>query len=207
MSEQQDMKNNDSTPEQAQPTNNKWTSFKQEGEVEEGASVAENTADSGAALEHPSYDELEQKLTEIEQKAHEYKDKFLRSEAEKDNIQRRAERDISNAHKYAQDKLLNALLPVVDSLERAIDACQGDESHQVIVEGVELTLKLFLDTLEKQGLKQLNPLGEVFDPNFHEAISAQETQEVDSGNVLTVIQKGYKLHDRILRPALVVIAK
>lgn len=189
---------------QTETSSNKWQTFSEESRKTSGESEQEQVK---GTLTHPSYEELEAKLTEAEQKAQENWDKFLRAQAEMDNLRRRAEKDVSNAHKYAQDKLLNALLPVVDSLERAIEACQNNEVNKVILEGVELTLKLFLDTLEKQGLKQLNPKGEVFDPNFHEAISMQETQEVDSGYVLAVVQKGYKLHDRILRPALVVVAK
>ncbi len=188
---------------QAEQKDNKWQSFQQEQHVTEDSEVEK----SAGSLEHPSYEELEEKLTLEEQKAQDNWDKFLRAQAELDNMRRRAEKDLSNAYKYAQDKLLNALLPVVDSLEKAIEASQGNEANKFIAEGVELTLKLLLDTLEKQGVKQLNPKGEVFDPNFHEAISMQETQEVDSGCVLNVIQKGYKLHDRVLRPALVVVAK
>lgn len=188
---------------QAEQKNNKWQSFQQEQSVTDDNEVEKSTD----SLEHPTYEELEERLTLEERKAQDNWDKFLRAQAELDNIRRRAEKDVSNAYKYAQDKLLNALLPVVDSLERAVESCQGNEAHKVIAEGVELTLKLLLDTLEKQGVKQLNPKGEVFDPNFHEAISMQETQEVDSGCVLNVIQKGYKLHDRVLRPALIVVAK
>ena len=188
---------------QAEQENNKWQSFQQEQQVIQDSEEGK----SAGSLEHPSYEELEEKLTTMEQKAQENWDKFLRAQAELDNVRRRAEKDVNNAYKYAQDKLLNALLPIVDSLERAIESCQGNEADKVIIEGIELTLKLFLDTLEKQGIKQLNPKGEMFDPNFHEAISMQETQEVDSGCVLNVIQKGYKLHDRVLRPALVVVAK
>lgn len=189
---------------------NKWQSFNEQQksvQTNESAQTNEGQEEKAGALEHPSYEVLEQKLTETEQKAQENWDKFLRAQAEMDNIRRRLEKDVSNAYKYAQDKLLNALLPIVDSLERAIETSQSGEINKALIEGVELTLKLFIDTLDKQGVKQLNPVGENFDPNFHEAISMQETEEVDSGCVLSVIQKGYKLHERVLRPALVVVAK
>ncbi len=186
--------------EHKQEKNNKWQTFN-EHQVE--AQDEEPTAN----IEQPSYETLQTQLTEAEQKAQENWDKFTRSQAEMENLRRRTEKDLSNAHKYGQDKLLSALLPVIDSLERAIETSQNEAVQQAMVEGLELTLKLFLDTLDKHGVKQLNPQGEVFDPNFHQAISMQETQEVDAGCVLNVIQKGYKLHERVLRPALVVVAK
>jgi molecular chaperone GrpE len=180
--------------------NKKWQSFNEQQSNETEVSDVE------PSLEHASYENLQEQLTAAEQKAQVNWDKFMRAQAEMDNLRRRNEKDVSNAYKYAQDKLLNALLPIVDSLERAIDSSQNEATNKAMLEGLELTMKLFMDTLDKQGVKQLNPKGEVFDPNFHQAISMQETQEVDTGCVLNVIQKGYKLHDRILRPALVVVA-
>lgn len=189
------------TEKKEEQATNKWQSF-----TEQQVNEHENV-DQQSNLEQVSHESLQQQLTIAEQKAQDNLDKFMRAQAEMDNLRRRTEKDINNAYKYAQDKLLNALLPIVDSLERAIDASQNEATNKAMLEGLELTMKLFIDTLDKQGVKQLNPRGEVFDPNFHQAISMQETQEVDAGCVLNVIQKGYKLHDRILRPALVVVAK
>jgi len=199
MAEQQ---SNGDNPQQNEANTNKWQNFAEA----QPASEPEEQKQPESSSEL-SYPELEAKLNEIEQKAKDNWDKFVRAQAEMDNLRRRAEKDLSNAHKYGQDKLSNSLLPIVDSLERAIEACQGNDANKVILEGIELTLKLFIDTLNKHGISQLNPKGELFDPNFHEAISMQETQEVDSGCVLNVIQKGYRLHDRVLRPALVIVAK
>lgn len=156
------------------------------------------------ALSHPDYEELEEKLTLAEQKAHENWEKATRALAELENVRRRAEREVSNAHRYSIDKLLQALLPVADSLEQALQIAEKDSQ---MAEGLELTLKLFLGVLEKQGVTQLNPEGELFDPKEHEAMTMQEAGTAQPNTVLAVFQKGYKLHDRIIRPARVVVAK
>lgn len=157
-----------------------------------------------SALPHPDYEELEEKLTLAEQKAHENWEKATRALAELENVRRRAEREVSNAHRYSIDKLLQALLPVADSLEQALQIAEKDSQ---MAEGLKLTLKLFLDVLEKQGVTQLNPEGEPFDPKEHEAMTMQEAETAQPNTVLAVFQKGYKLHDRIIRPARVVVAK
>ena len=158
------------------------------------------------ALGHPEYSDLEQQLTLAEQKAHENWEKSVRAMAEVDNIRRRSERDIANAHRYALDKFSGALLPVVDSLEQALQLAtqQGDVSMR---EGLELTMKLFLDVLDKNGVKQIDPQGEVFNPQLHEAMSIQPSDEAEPNTVLMVVQKGYLLNDRIIRPARVVVVK
>ncbi|MFY7697521.1 MAG: nucleotide exchange factor GrpE [Legionella sp.] len=157
-------------------------------------------------LDHPSYAALEEKLTLAEQKAHENWEKSVRAMAEADNIRRRAERDIENAHRYGLEKLINALLPVVDSLEQALQAAQAKADDVVMREGLELTMKLFLDVLKKHQVEQLDPHGQAFDPQQHEAMSMQQSNEAEPNTILAVFQKGYKLNDRVIRPARVIVS-
>lgn len=154
-------------------------------------------------LEHPAYEELEKKLTEAEQKATDYWNRILRMQAEADNLAKRAERDIGNAHKYALERFSNELLPIVDSLELCISNSKDDK--QAIVEGVELTLKMLLTVMNKFGIQQVNPVSEPFNPEYHQAISVQYDDNMEPGTVLSVLQKGYTLNQRLLRPALVIV--
>ena len=161
-----------------------------------------------AGLEHPNYKALEDKLTDAEIKAHESWDKAMRAVAELDNVRRRAQRDVENAHRYGVEKFASQLLPVLDSLEQALqDQPEEKGSFEHMLDGIELTLKLFTDVLKKFSVEQLDPLGEAFDPNFHEAMATQINTEVKPGTVVTVFQKGYVLHDRVLRPARVIVSK
>lgn len=196
-----------------------WGKIKAEHERQEeqghDASSHEKVGDSGStatfdektqALDHASYRELEDKLTLAEQKAHEHWEKLVRSVAEVENIRRRAERDVANAHRYALEKFVNSLLPVADSLEQAIILAekQGD---MPLHEGLLLTMKLFLEALEKADVKQIDPTGLPFDPQQHEAMSIQPSSDVSPNTVLTVFQKGYVLSDRVIRPARVIVSK
>lgn len=156
------------------------------------------------ALDYPSHDDLEEKLTQAEQKAHENWEKAVRAMAELENIRQRSEREISKAHRYGAEKLLTSFLPVADSLEQALQLSTNDTQMQ---EGLTLTLKLFLDVLEKNGVIQLNPEGETFNPQEHEAMTMQESEEAAPNTVIAVFQKGYRLYDRVIRPARVVVAK
>lgn len=162
--------------------------------------------DESISLEHPSYADLEQQLTLAEQKAHENWEKAARAMAEVDNIRRRTEREVANAHRYALEKFVGALLPVVDSLDQALQLAtqHGDDAMR---EGLELTMKLFIDVLDKHGVKQIDPLGEVFNPQLHEAMSIQPSDSAEPNTVLAVFQKGYLLNDRVIRPARVIVVK
>lgn len=191
-----------------------WLKFKEENEVnkEVAAQSDEDETEKSiegegkeAALEHPSYTALEEKLTLAEQKAHENWEKAVRAMAEVDNIRRRAERDIANAHRYGQEKSIQSLLPVIDSLEQAIQLTDGGDAN--MREGLELTLKLFIDAMKKMDVEQINPEGAQFDPHEHEAMSMLEAPGVEPHTIITVFQKGYKLKDRIIRPARVIVAK
>lgn len=160
-------------------------------------------------LSHPSYEELMQKLDEAEQKNNQYWERILRMQADAENAQRRMERDMANAHKYALDKFIGELLPIVDSLELCVnrEPAEMQMAAGSIIEGVNLTLKMFYAAMEKFGVKSINPVNELFDPECQQAISMQEDGEAKPGTVLSVLQKGYSLNNRLIRPALVVVAK
>lgn len=138
------------------------------------------------------------------------KDQALRGQAEAENIRRRAARDVENAHKFALEKFAADLLPVVDSLEKAVEAAQSSADagdNDAIVEGVELSLKLFLDVLEKSGISRIHPIGEPFDPQLHEAMAMVENPDAEPNSVLDVMQPGYSLNGRLVRAAMVVVSK
>lgn len=165
-----------------------------------------NLKDEQSVLDHPSYLGLEEKLTLAEQTAHENWEKSVRAIAELENVRRRADRDVANAHRYSLEKFANALLPVIDSIEQALQLADK-EVNAGMHEGLELTMKLFTDVLDKFDVKIIDPLGEIFDPQQHEAMSMQISNEVAPNTILAVFQKGYKLNDRVIRPARVIVAR
>lgn len=193
-----------------------WHQFKEEHEHEEQLTnesdeeILEETSDVAepqeGSLEHASYVELSEKLTLAEQQSHENWEKAVRAQAELDNVRRRAEREIVNAHRYGIEKLLSSLLPVIDSLEQALQLAIKAEDVSMC-EGLELTLKLFVDVLQKFEVQQIDPMGTPFDPQLHEAMSMQDAPDAEPNTVLAVFQKGYKLGDRVIRPARVVVSK
>lgn len=158
-------------------------------------------------LEHPSYQELQKRLTEAEETANSSREMLLRVKADADNAARLAERNVANAHKYALEKFIPELLPVIDSLERSLQISGDDASAKAVLEGIVLTLKMFYSALEKYGVVQVNPEGESFNPEFHQAVSVQVDKQVKPNTVISVLQKGYLLNNRLIRPALVVVAK
>ncbi len=159
------------------------------------------------ALPEPNVEELEAKLIEVEAQKDEYHEKALRVAAEMENLRRRTERDIANAHKYALDKFAVELLPVIDSLERGIEGEYKDNELALkLHQGVELTLDMFVKAVAKFGLEVVNPLGEEFDPEKHEAMSMLKDEKAKPNTVIKVMQKGYLLNDRLIRPALVIVA-
>ena len=172
----------------------------------DGVAEAAAGEDVIEALEHPAYEVLEAQLTTAEQKASEYKDKFIRLTADMDNLRRRSERDVTQAHQYGLKKFIDNLLPVVDSLEQA-EQLANQHGDAAMHEGLGLTMKLFLDMLQKANVEQLNPIGDVFNPELHEAMSMQETADAAPNTIITVFQKGYKLNDRVIRAARVIVAK
>lgn len=140
-------------------------------------------------------------LSEVEK----FKDLALRAEAEMQNLQRRTARDVENAHKFGVEKFVHNMLPVVDSLEKAIEST-GD-NVDAIAEGVRLCHKLMVDTLTKEGVEIIDPTGEPFDPNEHQAMSMVENPDMEPNSVLAVVQKGCKLNGRLVRPAMVMVTK
>jgi molecular chaperone GrpE len=178
--------------------------------IKEKEPAPENEQESTAGLiESPDRAELEAKLTEAEQKLAASEDRVLRVKAESENILRRTERQVAEAHKYAVEKLLKELVPVLDSLEQSLSTVQETEHDLVksMRDGMALTLQMLQKALEKYGVKEINPINELFNPAFHEVMLAQENNQVAPNTILTVMQKGYQLHDRVIRPARVMIAK
>ena len=141
----------------------------------------------------------------------EMKDQVLRTQAEMQNVRRRAEIDVEKAHKFALEKFVKELLPVADSLEKAVESTESQnldsEALASIRQGVEMTLNLFLSSLQKFKVEQINPEGEPFDPQSHEAMSMVPAPGAEPNSVVSVIQKGYSLNERLVRPAMVVVAK
>ena len=149
-------------------------------------------------------------LEDARAKADEHWNQLLRANAELENSKRRARQDIENAHKYALEKFVQELLPVKDSLEMglaAADNSSGQEGTNALKEGIVLTLKMFETALEKFSVQMLDPLGEAFDPSSHQAMTLQESTEHAPNTVIAVMQKGYRLNDRLIRPAMVVVSK
>jgi len=168
----------------------------------EQAAESDNTDTSAQVAE------LEQQLQAALAKAQENWDKAMRAAAEQENIRRRAERDLENAHKYALERFMQELLPIKDSLEMGIQAATGvDTDVAKLREGSELTLKMLTTALEKFGVKEIDPLGHPFDPEHHQAMAMLESPEHAPNTVVSVMQKGYKLNDRLVRPAMVAVSK
>jgi molecular chaperone GrpE len=155
-----------------------------------------------------SSESMEQQLNEATRKAEENWERFVRSQAEMENVRRRAEKDLQHAHKFALERFSKELLAVVDSLELGLQAASGpDAKADGVREGMELTLKQLCAALERFDVKPVDPLGERFNPEFHQAMATEPTVDVEPNTVVRVFQKGYLLHDRLLRPALVVVAQ
>ena len=170
--------------------------------------VEETVAADENRLANLTHEELVVEYNEAQQRADENWDKLVRLQAEMENLRRRVERDVASAHKYGVEKLIKSLLPVVDSLERGLEiVVDGSSEVKAMHEGMELTLKILLETLEKNNVKQLDPVGEPFNPEEMEAVSIQPATEVEPNTVLTVIQKGYLLNARLVRPAMVAVAQ
>ena len=147
-------------------------------------------------------------LEDARNKADEHWNELLRAKADMENLRRRQARDLENAHKHALDKFVAELLPIYDSMELGLNAANGEEaSIDAVREGLEMTMKMFLCSISKFGLEQINPEGETFDPELHQAMAMQEVEGVEPNKVLTVAQKGYQFNGRLLRPAMVVVSQ
>ncbi|MGE5492137.1 MAG: nucleotide exchange factor GrpE [Actinomycetota bacterium] len=163
---------------------------------------AEATPAAGESVD--TLPSLEEQLRQVELKAAEHHDAWLRAKAEAENVRRRAQEDIAKAHKFAVEKFAGELLAVKDSLEAAL--ASKEQTVENLQSGVELTLKQLVSAFDKSGLKEINPAGEKFDPHRHQAIGMVEADQ-EPNTVVTVLQKGYLIAERVLRPALVMVAK
>ena len=202
----------------------------EEGPAEEGPAeeevveTAEAVVDDEASAEHVDQSEAasdalrgalaeaQAALEESRAEAASSKDQALRAVAEADNVRKRADRSIENAHKYALERFVNDLLPAVDSFERAVDAAanlqaSSGEAISAMAEGLELSLKLLVEAMQRQGIEVVDPIGAPFDPKMHEAMSMIEKPDAEPGSVIEVFQKGYTVNGRLARAARVIIAK
>ncbi len=176
-------------------------------QAETAGAEPETKPEAGIAAEQPD------PAAELVREAAEYKDKLLRTLAEMENLRKRTEREVADARLYGNASFARDVLAVADNMERAFEAvgpelrAQGDAKVKALVEGVELTERELLKVLEKHGVKKFSPTGEKFDPNFHQAMYEVENPELPAGHVAQVIQAGYTLGDRVLRPALVAVVK
>ncbi len=169
--------------------------------VEEPRNGADTDANDG---DEESLDALRETVAALEHEIAGTKDQVLRARAEEDNTRRRAARDAENARKFALEKFAGELLPVIDNFERALEAAAEDSA---VREGLDLSMKLLFGVLEKSGIKVVDPIGEPFDPTYHEAIATVDNPDAEPGSVTEVVQKGYVLNDRLLRAAMVLVAK
>ncbi len=179
------------------------------------ASTDEATFDNGVAamaagsdLAEASADDLNQLLDEARAKAEEHYEQMMRAHAELENLKKRHARDLENAHKFALDKFVAELLGVWDSLELGHSAAQDDAADvHKLREGTELTLKMLTDVMAKFGVEQIDPIDQPFDPDFHQAMSMQPRADVPANTVVAVVQKGYTLNGRLVRPAMVMVSQ
>ena len=168
-------------------------------------SEAAEEATAGAEKEKKS--DLATRLKEKEKEAQENYDRYLRLSAELENFKKRMEKEKGETYKFANENLLKDLLPVLDNLERALEHGRDSENPKALLEGVELTYKSFWAVLEKYGISRVEALGEAFDPQHHEAVMVQEDAQRPAGEVISQLQIGYRLHNRLVRPAMVVVSK
>jgi len=180
-------------------------------ETEDDSDLQESSAEEKDVEEQADFtlEEVLEKLVEEKEGAVQAREDLLRVQAEMQNLRRRTEQDIEKAHKYGQEKFSIELLTVMDNLERALAAASDyeDETVKAIYEGVDLTLKSFTDCFNRFHIGSVDPMGEPFDPQLHQAVTILENSDVEPNTVIEVMQKGYTLHGRVIRPAMVVVSK
>ena len=176
---------------------------------EQEISVDDDGSSAGAAAKQAVADGDEPRpvIDKLNEEIARLRDEVLRAQAEADNTRKRAERDVIAAHKYGLEKLTSELLPVKDSMDLGLSAATAAAEVESLTEGMELTVKMLDEFFAKTGIRAVDPLGERFDPDFHQAMTMEVSAESMPGTVVRVMQKGYVLHDRLIRPALVVVAK
>ena len=180
-----------------------------EEELDPVQEMAVDQADEAAVHEASETDPqaLQALLEDARNKADSHWDQCLRLQADIDNLRKRNERDLANAHKFALEKFAVDLLPVKDSLEMGLAAAGENADIARLKEGGELTLKMLASAMDKYNIKEISPLNELFNPEYHEAMSMQEREDVAPNTVVTVVQKGYLLNERLIRPAMVMVSK
>ena len=183
-------------------------SVSEEETVTDAVVESEEITDPDEEVVEHSTEQLQLLLEDARAKADEHWEMVIRARAESENLKKRHSRELENAHKFAIEKFVNELLPVRDSMELGLSAAQGEAADvDKLVEGTELTLKLLTDVMAKFGIEEINPEGEPFNPEFHQAMAMQPSNEVEPNTVLTVVQKGYTLNDRLVRPAMVMVSQ
>lgn len=211
MSESKEPQNDQTQEEQSQVAEEQVSDAQNSDVSSDTAQKTENT-DTAEVVEIDPKDaqisELQAQLAQAQQALHDQKEGALRALAEGENAKRRAETEIDKARKFALEKFASDLLPVIDSLDQAIRyADPSNEALKPVLEGLELTQKTFNDTVTKHGLVVLDPQGEAFNPEQHQAMSMQESSEVPPNTVIAVVQKGYEINGRLLRPAMVMVSQ
>lgn len=191
--------------------NKDWKKFKEQHEqpqdnLAQEINDDEQPSDALAASLDLDYEDLQEKCALMQQELKGAKDQVLRAAAQVKNAERRATEEVRSSLLFGLSKFIDSLIPVVDSLEQALILAEKEQQTSM-VEGLQLTLKLFLDALQKQGVVQLNPEGEIFNPQEHEAMSMQSSAAAAPNAVLMVFQKGYTLNGRVIRPARVIVNK
>lgn len=177
-------------------------------EIDEVGDEASIETETEEATPEITIESLAEEIESLKSSAADSLDKAVRAQAELDNVRKRATRDVENAHKYALDKFINELLPVLDSMELGINASTDIEDVSSLREGMELTMKMFCSSLEKSGVNPVSPQkGDKFNPEQHEAVTMQEEENTEPGAVISTLQKGYELNGRLIRPAMVIVAK
>ena len=177
-------------------------------ETEAEVSEVEQATEASTQAGELSVEVLKQQLEAAEKKAADNWDQLLRTRAEMENIRRRTQKDLENAHKYALEKFVTELLAIKDSLELGLDAAKQESATiEQLTEGTELTLSMLKSVFDKFNVTELNPHNEKFNPEHHQAMSIQEHAEAEPNTVLAVMQKGYLLNDRLVRPAMVLVSK
>ena len=192
------------TDTEVDPAQNEMNQNEVVSELTEGDAVEVKTDDTPDV----TIESLSEQIEALKTSAADSMDKAIRAHAELDNVRKRATRDIENAHKYALDKFINELLPILDSMELGINAADNVEDVSSLREGMDLTMKMFCSSLEKSGVSPVDPQkGDKFNPDLHEAVTMQEVDDAESGTVVVTLQKGYELNGRLIRPAKVIVAK
>lgn len=182
-------------------------------EIEEAIEAAIDAAkETEAETEDAPVEEVvvlnnDEQVEQAQEALAQIKEQMIRDQAETQNIRKRLQRDVENARKYALEKFAEDLLPVIDNLERAMTSAGDSEEVKPVLEGLELTLKSFVDALAKYNVEQIDPHGEPFDPQLHQAMTMVPNPDLEPNSVMDVVQKGYSLNGRLVRPAMVVVSK